>query len=950
MNKLLKKYIDKFTIFLLVFAILLSSLFYYLTTISSNLQHHDDYSHKLDEMLVLDYRMENFFLKTFRYMDNDEINSIVNKFDQNIIYLKNKNINREFKNYIYKDIKKLEETFREKVTLMEYFKTSNARVTNSMHYLYDLRTSIDKTHLNNIEVQESLNNFFFIAGQSLMDIPFDIEKLALDIDMFKKYSKNNNLFKYFDMQSKLFLKDYNQIKTYIENKNKLKLHNLIVKIMDKIDKHYIEKRNEYSNIAFIFFILAFTFLVVLLLTYYKVQKTTRELLAFRYAIENSDNIVVITDTNRNIEYVNDAFEKHTGYNKDDVVGKNPNILKSGVVSPDIYRDLNKTLDAGQKWQGELINRHKDGTLMYEKVSIVPIFLDDKLIQYLAIKLDVTDYIKLQNSLQQSAIVYEMSGDAIVVTDKDKNILSVNSAFVDMFGYSRDEIIDCKISTISTIDEDSLLYKTMWAQLIKNNKWSGKMINQTKKGVSIPTWLTVSVVRDKKGEILNFIAIYTNLQDIIDMEERVEHLAYHDTLTTLPNRAGFENYIYDAIELAKLLNHRVAVLFIDLDRFKVINDTLGHDIGDKMLIELSKRIGKIVKKKDMLARIGGDEFVVVTNEAYSNEEVEKLANDILFTIREAIEVNDYYLYTTASIGIAFYPDDGKEKNELIKHADSAMYHAKDMGKDNYQFYTKQLSIDVEERLNLEQELLQALDRDELKVYYQPQYNIETNKVSGAEALLRWHSKNLGWISPEEFIPIAEDTGIIVSIGYFVFERACRDYMRWQKLGLDLGNISINISSIQFREDDMLNRIKNIIKKVDIPADKIEIEITENFIMEYSTTNLTILEDLRSLGCSISIDDFGTGYSSMSYMKSLSLDSIKIDKSFIMDLPNSTHDAEVSKAIIALSKSLGYKVIAEGIETKEQENFLKKYKCDIGQGYFFSQPLSREEFEVFIKDNS
>ena len=950
MNKFFKKYIDKFTIFLLVFAILLSSLFYYLTTISSDLQHHDEYSHKLDDMLVLDYRMENFFLKTFRYIDNDEINNIVNKFDNDIIYLKNKDINKEFGNYIYSDMKSLEKTFRKKVTLMEYFKTSNARVTNSMHYLYDLRTSIDKIYLDNIEVQESLNNFFFIAGQSLMDIPFNIEKLTLDIKIFQKYSKDNELFQYFDIQSKLFLKDYNQIKNYIKSKNRLQLHTLILKTIDNIDKHYIEKRDEYSNIAYIFFILAFTFLIVLLLTYYKVQKTTRELLAFRYAIENSDNIVVITDTNRNIEYVNDAFEKYTGYTKDEVVGKNPNILKSGVVSYDIYKDLNRTLNAGEKWQGELINRHKDGTLMYEKVSIVPIFLDDKLIQYLAIKLDVTDYIKLQNSLQQSAIVYEMSGDGIVVTDKNKNILSVNSAFIDMFEYTKEEIIGSKTSTVSTIDENSLFYQKMWAQLLQNNKWSGKIINETKSGVSIPTWLTISVVRDKNNEILNFIAIYTNLQDMIDMEERVEHLAYHDTLTNLPNRAGFETYIYDSIELSKLSNKKVAVLFIDLDRFKVINDTLGHNVGDKMLIELAKRIRTIVNKQDMVARIGGDEFVVVVNSVNNNIEIEKLAHNILVTIRDAIKVNDYYLYTTASIGIALYPDDGEDKNELTKHADSAMYYAKDMGKDNYQFYTEQLSVDVEERLNLEQELLQALERNELEVYYQPQYNIETGRVSGAEALLRWHSKNLGWISPEEFIPIAEDTGIIVSIGYFVFERACRDYMRWQDMNMDIGSISINISSIQFREDDMLNKIKNIIKDVGISANKIEIEITENFIMEYSTSNLTILEDLRTLGCSISIDDFGTGYSSMSYMKSLSLDSIKIDKSFIMDLPNSTHDAEVSKAIIALSKSLGYKVIAEGIETIEQENFLKKYKCDIGQGYYFSQPLSRDTFERFIKDNS
>ncbi|MCK5851333.1 MAG: EAL domain-containing protein, partial [Kiritimatiellae bacterium] len=492
------------------------------------------------------------------------------------------------------------------------------------------------------------------------------------------------------------------------------------------------------------------------------------------------------------------------------------------------------------------------------------------------------------------------------------------------------------------------YKKMWQTLLSRGRWSGKMDNKSKDGKIIPIWLTIVVVRNDQDEIQNFIAVYANLEEIIEMKEKAEYLAYHDSLTKLPNRAHFERQIVDILDMAKINTEQVAVLFIDLDRFKVINDTLGHHVGDEMLIELSKRIKKLLDKEAHFARIGGDEFVIMLDFGKDKKDAGILAEKILSVIREPIIIQDYHLSTTASIGIAVYPGDGTDRSDIIKHADSAMYHAKDKGKDNYQFYTKQLSLDVETRLNMEQELLHALEREELLLYYQPQYNLKTGKVSGAEALLRWENKNLGWISPDEFISIAEETGIIVNIGYFVFEEACKEYMRWQELGLDIGSISINISSIQFREDDMLEQFKKIILEVGIPAYKIEIEITERFIMEYSTTNLTILEDLRNIGCRISIDDFGTGYSSMSYMKRLALDTIKIDKSFIMDLPGDSHDAEVSKAIIALSKSLGYQVVAEGIETLEQELFLREHDCDIGQGFYFAEPMERESFVKFVKE--
>ena len=612
--------------------------------------------------------------------------------------------------------------------------------------------------------------------------------------------------------------------------------------------------------------------------------------------------------------------------------------------------MNDTLEKGEVWHGELVNKRKDGALLYEKATITPIFIDGDLVQYLAVELDITEYKEQQQRLKQAAAVYETIGDGIIVTDNEKRIIAVNPAFIEMFGYTREELLGQEPMVIKTLQEDVYFYRQMWDQLLDRDRWSGKLHNQTKDGTVLPIWLTLTVVRNDKGEIENFIGIYTNLQEIMAVQERAEYLAYHDSLTGLPNRAYFDLRIVDILEIAHREKRQVAILFLDLDRFKVINDTLGHSVGDGMLIELSRRMEALFDKDVLFARMGGDEFVITFLVKRGREEVSMVAERILTVIREPVHVHDYYLNTTASIGIALYPDDAQEKHEIIKYADSAMYAAKEKGKDTYQFYTKQLSLNVQARLDIEQELLHAIEREELYVCYQPQYSLATKKIVGAEALLRWRSGLLGDVSPDAFISIAEETGMIVKIGYFVFEESCKTFKYWKERGEGIERISVNVSAVQFRESSFVTRIKEILERTEVDADAIEIEITERFIMEYSTANMTVLEDLRKLGCRISIDDFGTGYSSMSYMKQLPLDTVKIDRSFIMELPENTHDAEVSKAIIVLSKSLGYEVVAEGIENEAQENFLREQGCDTGQGYYFSRPLPKDDFLVFLTDHT
>ncbi len=439
-----------------------------------------------------------------------------------------------------------------------------------------------------------------------------------------------------------------------------------------------------------------------------------------------------------------------------------------------------------------------------------------------------------------------------------------------------------------------------------------------------------------------IRTYAN---IVKNRQKIYYLAYHDTLTNLPNRTEFERYTASLIERCQKEDCKFAILFVDLDRFKVINDTLGHDIGDQMLVILSQRISSVLNAQSLLSRIGGDEFVVILHDMYDMTMIEVYVDRIIAAIRRPIRIKEYSLTITASIGIARYPEDGEDKNTLLKHADSAMYFAKSKGSDTHAFYTKQLSVDTQRRLELEQELAHALKYHQFSLMYQPQYDLQRQDIVGIEALIRWNNDLLGAVSPEEFIAVAEDTGMIIELGYFIFEEACKTFVYWRDQGVEIGLIAINISSVQLRQIDILERFQEIMERTGIDPSCIELELTERYIMEYATEKLTVLDKFRQLGCRISIDDFGTGYSSLSYLKHLPIDTIKIDKSFIPDSLHEQSDIEVVRAIILLSKSLGYSVIAEGIETQEQENMLKSLHCDMGQGYYFAKPMSRDDVVTF-----
>ncbi len=945
-----QKHTDRFSLLLGFFFLLLLILFIYLMKIDRDIKHYDSYRHTLEEMRLDDKQIDTFLIKTFHYIDYDETIKVEQHFEQKLSLLKTYSKKDTFLSELIPRIEKVAVLYEEKRRYLEDFKALNARITNSIHIMFDLRKTIEQEIIDDPQTETLIDTVFFSVSQVLMGIPYDEGEIQKRINLLAARVSQKRQLTYFVQHSRHFLRDVKEIESIREKVNAVPLFNEINALINTIESDYTTRLLQQKLIALYLFIFALIILTLLIFTYRRIRKYTKELQAFRVAIEKSDNAIMITNRNREIEYVNHAFEEITGYTQDEVKGKNPNILKSGEMPPEIYKEMNEVLERGDIWQGELINRRKNGEIFYEKSSIIPVIIDGELVEYLAIKLDVTAYKKQQKQLNLAGMVYDIIGDGVIVTDKEKRIISVNPAFCDMFGYTAEELIGKEPMVIRTLKEDDYFYRRMWDQLLAKDRWSGKLHNQTKDGKVLPVWLTLAIVRNEAGEIENFIAIYTNLEEIIATQERAEYLAYHDSLTGLPNRAYFDLRVGDALEFSRISQDQIALFFLDLDRFKVINDTLGHAVGDEMLKVLSKRILNMLDDGTLFARTGGDEFVILHVVKHGRDEAAALAEKILSAVREPIEVHDYRLNISVSIGIAIFPDDAKEKHELLRYADSAMYAAKEKGKDTYQFYNRALSLAIQTRLNIEQELVYALERHEMKLHYQPKYLLEDGSVSGVEALLRWHSISLGPISPAAFISIAEETGMIVQIGYFVFEEACKAFMRWRKEGLSLESIAVNVSAVQFRDEHFMENIAEILQRTGMPAEAIEVEITERFIMEYSSSNMTVLEELRALGCVISIDDFGTGYSSMSYLKQLPIDIIKIDRSFISDIPQSEHDEEVTRAIIVLAHSLGYKVVAEGIETVDQERFLKDQGAEMGQGFYFAKPMDEVQLLAFLQEKN
>ncbi|WP_417706931.1 EAL domain-containing protein [Rheinheimera aquimaris] len=550
-----------------------------------------------------------------------------------------------------------------------------------------------------------------------------------------------------------------------------------------------------------------------------------------------------------------------------------------------------------------------------------------------------DYLRLAHK------VIDASLDGIMITDHDGIIQSVNPSFCNITGYSLQEVVGQSPRLLSSGLHQTEFYRNMWQVLLQHGHWQGEIWNKRKNGELYPQWLTITAIRNEQQQISQFAAIFSDITERKQQEQKIHQLAYIDELTGLANRRMFFDRLQLSLANAHRHNHQLAVLFLDLDLFKRINDTLGHQAGDQALKEVARRISETVREGESVARLGGDEFTILLPEISQTDPLECLARRLIKQIEKPVRLLDQEFFLTTSIGIAVYPQDGVNAEQLVKHADVAMYQAKNSGRNQYCFYHASAGQQNVDELKLEQALREALRLQQLDVYYQPKFTLDSQQLVGLEALVRWQHPQLGVMSPALFIPLAEKLGLISTLGEQVLQRVCLQLTQWHNCTIP---VSVNISALQLADSEFVTRLHHIIRLADVPPQRIELELTEScLIPEQAEQTQYQLTQLKALGFKLSIDDFGTGYSSLSYLRRLPIDTLKIDQSFVRDLPDSPGACQIVSAIIAMAKALGLDVIAEGIEHQQQLEFLRQAGCNQGQGYLVSAPRPAQEFAPLFK---
>lgn len=555
-------------------------------------------------------------------------------------------------------------------------------------------------------------------------------------------------------------------------------------------------------------------------------------------------------------------------------------------------------------------------------------------------------------MKLSASVFMTSSLAITITGKNREIVTVNPAFCHITGYSREEVVGHNPRLLSSGKHDAVFYQKMWGCISETGAWSGELWNRRKNGELYLEWLTINVVKDDNNEVSHYIAVFSDVTERNAAEAKIRHLAQHDGLTDLPNRILFMDRARQALINAQREKETLAIMMLDIDHFKSINDSLGHSAGDALLCDIAGSLMDCVREYDTVCRLGGDEFAILLPNAGSREMVGRLAGKVIAAVNRSRTIAGRDLQVGGSIGISYYPKDGADAEELLKHADSAMYFSKKSGRNHYQFFDNEHEGQDQRHLAIQQGMRSGMQNGEFSMVYQPQYSLSQQRIVGIEALLRWNSPLLGVVSPAEFIPVAEETGFIVDIGEWVIATVCWQIAAWKNERVPLVHVSINISPLHFQRGNVIPTLLQALESNQLEAKSLQIELTEGIVMNDSEATLNNLRELKEHGFRVSIDDFGTGYSSLSYLRRLPIDELKIDRSFIMEIVDTAQAEDVSftaipLAIIQLAKNLKFSVVAEGVETKAQQLFLENNGCDVIQGYLYSRPISAGELADLLK---
>ena len=677
------------------------------------------------------------------------------------------------------------------------------------------------------------------------------------------------------------------------------------------------------------------------------------------SLEAAANAIVITDYEGKIVWVNRAFTAMTGYSKEEVLGKDPRLLKSEEQPESYYAELWSTISSGKIWHSELVNRRKDGTTYTEEMTITPIAQNvgqANWSHFIAIKQDITERKRAEEELyrahQMLQTVLNTIPQRVFWKDLNCTYVGCNRAFATDAGLNNPaEIIgksDFELAWSGTADR----YRADDKRIMEQGSTKLNFDEPQSRADGSLLWLRTSKLPlwDREGKVIGVIGTYEDITERKVAEDRVKFLAFYDALTELPNRALLQDRLSKALANARRQKDRVALLFLDLDRFKDTNDSLGHSLGDLLLQNVAERLKRCAREQDTVARLGGDEFLIVLTNVKEIADASVAAERFMQAMTAEFVVQGHSLSINCSVGISMFPEHGTDGEILIKNADAAMYSAKESGRNNFRFFTEDMNAQGVKRLTLENGLRLALEKRELFLVYQPQVDIVSGKIIGLEALLRWQHPTLGLVPPDKFIRIAENCGLIVPIGEWVVRTACRQARKWQDEGLPAVSIAINVSAVQFRQEDFCELIRRVLHETGLAPQYLELELTEGLLLANADVTFSVLQELKAMGLTLAIDDFGTGYSNFNYLRQFRVSKLKIDRSFIRDVAVNPDDAAITTAIISMAKSLNLKVIAEGVEDEAQMSFLRAHQCDEIQGYYFSKPLAVDKVADKLRGNS
>ena len=736
----------------------------------------------------------------------------------------------------------------------------------------------------------------------------------------------------------------------------LKFKNIpIIFLTSHFEKEIVERVRNVNRYGYIIKNSGETFLISsieMALSLFEAQLSTRESeKRFRSMADSAPVLIWVSDEDKLFTYFNKQWLMFRGRTMEEELGMGWLV---GVHPDDYETFLNMYTDAfHQRKSFEMeyrLLRH-DGVYRWVLDRGIPRLAEnDHFAGYIGSVVDITDMKEQEDNLRQAAAVFDNTTEGLLITDANAIIKAVNPSFTTVTGYTMEDLKDKTPRILNSGKQDKAFYEEMWQSLLKEGKWRGEIWNRRKNGEIYPELLGISAVKDNHGNTLSYVAVFSDITKIKAAQDDLDYLAHHDWLTNLPNRLMFQSRLRHAMSRLDS-GKRLAILLIDLDRFKDVNDSYGHPLGDEVLQLSAIRMFQRLSERDTLARLGGDEFIVLIEDLEALEKAGRIAQELLDSIADPFYLtNGVEIFLGASIGISIYPDQGQSVDELFQHADVALYQAKKEGKGIFRYYNSSITSSIRSRLSIETRLRKAVDREELRVYLQPQVDIRTGKVVGAEALVRWKDPVEGFISPADFIPIAEESGIISQVGEWVLHQVCDLGNKWFQSGIKPIPLAVNLSPRQFIHGNIVSVVERILKETKFPAEYLEFEITESALMDREEEAIKILNQFRSMKIKLAIDDFGTGYSSLAHLKRFPLDTLKIDKSFVDDIPQSQDDSEIAATIIAMGHTLRLKVLAEGVETKEQLDFLNSCGCDLYQGFYKSKPLPETEFLQFLASNN